>query len=108
MKLRPFRCTVPPRLTQKYDRTSALREFNLAYVACGSLADFVAALPHVSFTPKAVGLLPNMPVRNGCMPVKKALRSEVQLCMAIKSMKIAPSLPMRSILGVSPTISPRW
>ena len=40
MKLRPFRCTVPPGLTQKYDRTSALREFNLAYVACGSLADF--------------------------------------------------------------------
>ena len=40
------------------------------------------------------------PVRIGDWPVMKAARPAVQLCWPYQSVKIAPSLAMRSMLGV--------
>src|SRR5262249_58878888 len=39
-ELAPFHCTVPPVLTQKYHRTSALRDFNWAVAAWGQKEAF--------------------------------------------------------------------
>ena len=40
------------------------------------------------------------PVRIGDCPVMNAARPAVQLCCPYQSVKIAPSRPMRSMLGV--------
>src|SRR5262245_34610387 len=40
------------------------------------------------------------PVRMGDCPVMNAARPAVQLCWPYQSVKIAPSLPMRSMFGV--------
>ena len=49
-----------------------------------------------------------MPERNGYIPVMNALRPEVQLCTGDVVHEDGAFRAMRSMLGVSPTIRPRW
>jgi len=75
----------------------------------GVVAEVQQNLPSAGVPGFYVGLPGNcggiIPVRNGYMPVKKALRPDVQLCMA-RSMKIAPSCPIRSMLVFHPPSAP--